>query len=102
MTRTTVLTAASILALSAAPLTAQVADFDPERAWIAESGRFLPFLVDDTRALAEALDAGEIESATWLLVLDHPAGRLALVADQLSYHHVAQGSIDGEPWMVSF
>jgi hypothetical protein len=35
--------------------------------------------------------------------MDHPeAGRLALVTDQMAYHHVAQGEIAGEPWMVSF
>jgi hypothetical protein len=28
--------------------------------------------------------------------------RVALVTDQMAYHHVAQGEIAGEPWMVSF
>ena len=34
--------------------------------------------------------------------MEHHAGRLAFVMDQLAYHHVAQGELRGEPWMVSF
>ena len=96
----------ALLALSATPLVAQVqttdTQFDLDRAWIAEPGMVDPFLVDQLRPLSAALDAKEIEKSTWLLIVEHPAGRLALVTDQLSYHHVAQGSIRGEPWMVSF
>lgn len=96
----------AILALSPAPLAAQEqttdTDFDLDRAWISEPGQVDPFLVEQVKPLAAALDARELEKSTWLLVVEHPAGRLALVTDQLSYHHVAQGSIRGEPWMVSF
>lgn len=99
---TVAIAAAALLLLSAAPLAAQTEDFDLDRAWIAEPGMIDPFLVDQVKPLAAALDAREIEKSTWLLVVQHPAGRLALVTDQLSYHHVAQGSIRGEPWMVSF
>ena len=93
-----------MLALSATPLVAQTATdpFDLDRAWIAEVGMVDPFVVDQVRPLGAALDADEIEKSTWVLVVDHPAGRLALVTDQLAYHHVAQGTIRGEPWMVSF
>ena len=97
---------AAVLALSATPLVAQVqtadTQFDLDRAWISESGQVEPFLVEQTKPLAAALDARELEKSTWLLVVEHPTGRLALVTDQLAYHHVAQGSIRGEPWMVSF
>ena len=97
---------AAVLALSATPLVAQEettdTEFDLDRAWISEPGQVEPFLVEQTRPLAAALDAHELEKSTWLLVVEHPTGRLALVTDQLAYHHVAQGSIRGEPWMVSF
>jgi len=95
---------AAMLALSATPLVAQTAteSFDLDRAWISEVGMVEPFVVDQVKPLGAALDADEIEKSTWVLVVDHPAGRLALVTDQLAYHHVAQGSIRGEPWMVSF
>lgn len=96
----------ALVTLSATPLVAQVqttdTEFDLDRAWISEPGQVDPFLVEQVKPLAAALDARELEKSTWLLVVEHPAGRLALVTDQLSYHHVAQGSIRGEPWMVSF
>jgi hypothetical protein len=34
--------------------------------------------------------------------MEHPAGLLAFLTDQMVYHHVAQGETNGEPWMVSF
>ena len=36
------------------------------------------------------------------MVMDHGPEPLALVMDQMAYHHVAQGDMMGEPWMVSF
>ena len=81
----------------------EVADFDIERAYQADSTLYEPFRVGETRPLAEALRAGDADPLTSVLVIEHPrAGRLALVTDQMAYHHVAQGEIAGEPWMVSF
>jgi hypothetical protein len=34
--------------------------------------------------------------------MEHDAGALALLTQQMSYHHLAQGEMAGEPWMVSF
>jgi hypothetical protein len=78
-------------------------EFDIERAFLHDGSRFEPFLVEETRSLAEALAEGRIDDDTSLLVMEHPdAGRLALVTVQMAYHHVAQGEIAGEPWMVDF
>jgi len=77
-------------------------EFDVERAYLADETIFVPFLVEETEPLAEALREGVVEEETSLLVMEHSAGRLALVTDQMAYHHVAQGDIAGEPWMVSF
>ncbi len=77
-------------------------EFEVERAYLADETLFVPFLVEGTEPLAEALRDGVVEEETSLLVMEHPAGRLALVTDQMAYHHVAQGDISGEPWMVSF
>ena len=77
-------------------------EFDVERAYLADETIFVPFLVEETEPLVEALREGVIEDETSLLVMEHPAGRLALVTDQMAYHHVAQGDIAGEPWMVTF
>lgn len=45
---------------------------------------------------------GYLQAQTRVLIMEHSKGRLALVTDQMAYHHTAQGEIDGEPWMVSF
>jgi hypothetical protein len=76
--------------------------FDLDRAFILDSTANLPFYVTETRSVRQALDEGAINEATALLVMEHRAGTLAFVVDQLAYHHMAQGDIDGEPWMVSF
>jgi hypothetical protein len=76
--------------------------FDLDRAFLLDSTVYAPFYVTETRPLRRALDEGTINAATPLLVMEHRAGPLAFIVDQLAYHHMAQGDIDGEPWMVSF
>jgi len=76
--------------------------FDTSRVLLMDTTRFRPFNVSDTRALREALDDGAVHEDTPLLVLEHAGGTLALLVEQMAYHHVAQGDIAGEPWMVSF
>ena len=63
---------------------------------------FEPFRVSESELLRDAMSSGRLQGDTRVLVLDHPAGRLAFVTDQMAYHHVAQGETGGEPWMVSF
>ncbi|MFQ5678795.1 MAG: hypothetical protein ACE5HP_04985 [Gemmatimonadota bacterium] len=79
-----------------------VPGFDIDRAFLADRTIFQPFRVESTEPLREALKEGRVGKTTPLLVMEHEAGRLALVTDQMAYHHVAQGEIAGEPWMVSF
>jgi len=100
----------SLLAAGGAQLAAQTSqtaeslEFDPDRAYVSEKTIFVPFhVVDaDIHPLRAAVDDGLIQSDTWLLVMENNAGRLGLVMDQMAYHHVAQGELRGEPWMVSF
>jgi hypothetical protein len=81
----------------------QAADFDVDRLYLTDEDTYLPFVVEETLPLSRALEQGRLDGETSVLVMDHPeAGRLALVADQMAYHHVAQGELAGEPWMVSF
>ena len=77
-------------------------DFDIDVARIGVGSRFEPFRVSESEPLQDAMSSGKLQSDTRVLVLDHPAGVLAFLTDQMAYHHVAQGEIDGEPWMVSF
>ncbi len=90
------------LAGAEGPVVAQEAEFDIARARVGAGTRFEPFVVSETQSLSGALAAGTVKSDTRLLVMEHAAGRLALLTDQMVYHHVAQGDIAGEPWMVSF
>ena len=77
-------------------------DFDIDIARIGVGSRFEPFRVSETEPLLDAMSAGKLQGDTRVLVLDHPAGVLAFLTDQMAYHHVAQGEMNGEPWMVSF
>ncbi len=93
---------AVVLAGAKEAVVAQEPEFDIARARVGAGSRFEPFRVRETQSLRDALVAGMVESDTRLLVMEHAAGRLALLTDQMAYHHVAQGDIAGEPWMVSF
>jgi hypothetical protein len=76
--------------------------FDRSRAWIVDSTIFVPFRPTATTLLRDALASGRVENETNLLVFEERGVRLALVTSQMAYHHVAQGAIAGEPWMVAF
>lgn len=77
-------------------------EFDIERAMVVEGTMYEPFLVEGTRPLRVALREGLLQKQSRLIVMDHRQGAVALIMDQMAYHHAAQGEIMGEPWMVSF
>jgi hypothetical protein len=77
-------------------------DLDTARLWLADSTIFVPFQVTGTVPLKQALDDGTLDPDTKLVILERGGNRLALVLVQIAYHHVAQGDLMGEPWMVSF
>ncbi len=89
------------LSFWAAEVSSQDIEFDIDIARIG-GGRFEPFVVSETEPMSDAMSAGKLQGDTRLLVLDHVAGPIAFLTDQMTYHHVAQGETDGEPWMVSF
>jgi len=96
-----------VAALDGAPLWAQANDdveFDEARAYVSDKTLFVPFRVTDAdvSSLRDVLADGVVQGDTWLMIMEHDAGRLAMVMDQMAYHHVAQGDLNGEPWMVSF
>ncbi len=100
---------ACVLSLASAPAVygqqpteAAGSEFDLSRAYILDSLVFAPFYVEEVRALRAALEEGVVHEETPLLVMNHEAGRLALLTEQLAYHHIAQGELSGEPWMVTF
>ncbi len=77
-------------------------EFDASRAALRDRDMFQPFHVKATRPLREALTGGDVREDTSVLVMERDAGVLALLTQQMSYHHVAQGEMAGEPWLVSF
>jgi hypothetical protein len=77
-------------------------EFDASRAWLSDKDQFEPFYVKVTRPLREALASGNVREDTPILVMERDAGVLALLSRQMSYHHLAQGEMAGEPWLVSF
>ena len=89
------------MCLWAPALCGQDDDFDIDIARIG-GGRFEPFVVTETETMRDALAAGKLQDDTRVLVMDHATEVLAFLTDQMTYHHVAQGETDGEPWMVSF
>ncbi len=80
----------------------QVEGFEPGRAILNDSPSFDPFRVITMESLSEALDEGSVTEETPILVLTRGDFHLALLTMQMTYHHVAQGTLQGEPWMVSF
>jgi len=76
--------------------------FDINRFRPTPSDTFETFHVTDTRPLRDALRAGTIQEDTPVLVTETAAGRLALLTDQMVYHHIAQGRAGNKDWMATF
>ena len=80
----------------------KVPGFDPDRARLGERPMFDAFRVSETRSLADALKDGVVRSETPLMVMQREGATFALITTQMAYHHVAQGNLMGEPWLVTF
>ncbi len=78
------------------------AAFDIRRFSPTPPGTFETFYVTETQSLKEALDRGSVKEDMRLLVTETAAGKLALLTDQMAYHHIAEGNAGGKDWMVSF
>ncbi len=76
--------------------------FDIARLNTENYGAFEPFYVTDTQPLKKALEEGKVAQDTRLLVTDTAGGKVALLTDQMAYHHLAQGRDGGKDWMASF
>jgi len=76
--------------------------FDISRLWWGAHGMLDPFKVTQTRPVRDALDKGVIAVDTDVLVTDSPDGPLALLTEQMAYHHIAQGGTRGRDWLVTF
>jgi hypothetical protein len=76
--------------------------FDISRFASAGNGWFETFYVKDSEPLRDVLKARKVAEDTRLLVTDTAGGKLALLTDQMAFHHLAQGSAGGKDWMATF
>ncbi len=76
--------------------------FDISRFALTAVGTFETFYVKDTYPLKKVLDEGKVAADTRLLVITTAAGKLALITDQMTYHHIAQGQAHNKDWMATF
>ena len=76
-------------------------EFDSDRATLRDKNIFPPLYVNATISLGEALKRGDVRKDNHLMVIERNDWMLALLTKQMIYHHVAQGKMAGEPWMVS-
>ncbi len=65
-------------------------------------GWFSPFYVTETKPIQAVLAARMIRQDTQVLVTETAAGKLALLTEQMAYHHIAQGVVNGKAWMATF
>jgi len=63
---------------------------------------FPPFDVSTYELLTAALAKGRVDPATKLMVFAVGQHTLALVLQQMAYHHVAQGCLHGHPCAAFF
>ena len=100
MIRSAILFASSIFFVSLNP--DAHAEFDASRYSTAGEGRFETFHITSTQPLAEALAAGVVGSETELLIANAGGAQLALIKDQMAFHHIAQGQGPDKDWMATF
>ena len=76
--------------------------FDITRFANVANGMFVTFFVTKTEPLRDVLRAGRVAEDTRVLVTDIAAGRLALLMDQMAFHHSAQGRAGNKDWLATF
>ena len=74
-------------------------EFDPARAMLRAPDMFQRFTVPDRGA---PLAAAGLTPDTDLITVERGGESRALTVRQMAYHHLAQGRLKGEPYLVSF
>jgi hypothetical protein len=90
------------LSISQSAFSQTAATFDIDRYSTFGEGFFETYYVEESQSLQTALDAGLVTGETELLVTNTNAGNLALIRDQMAFHHIAQGTAGGKDWMATF
>jgi hypothetical protein len=72
------------------------------RRLLANDQPFPPLHTDRTYALADWVGRGDLAATTNVLLLHVNGVPLVFPTLHLVFHHIAEGEIDGSPWMLSF
>lgn len=73
--------------------------FDASRAWLRGPDVFKRFCVPEH---GQPLASAGLPQGEDLIVVERGGEERALLVRELSYHHLAQGRLGGEPYAVSF
>ena len=76
--------------------------FDIDRFSNMGNGFFETFYVERTESLQDVLTQGRVAADTPVVVLETAVGPLALLNDQIVFHHIAEGRAGGKDWMATF
>jgi len=76
--------------------------FDAKRAILSKRDMFRPLAVQRTEALADSVAHRQVRPETPLLLLERDGAALAMLTDQMVFHHVAQGELNGVPFLATF
>lgn len=77
-------------------------EFEASRAKLSDKDLFKRFLVKEHDSLKELVFKGKLDIKEELLVIERNGERLAFSVKQMAYHHVAQGNLAGQPYLVNF
>ena len=79
-----------------------MSEFNPSRARLSKKDSFQRFRVTSSKSLAEVVKKGKVDLKDELLIVERSGHYLAFSVYQMAYHHVAQGELAGEPYLVNF
>ena len=74
-------------------------DFDLSLARLHGKPRFQPFAAS---ARGEALAKAQLHPDEALLLMERAGTVKSFLLKQMTYHHIAQGEANGEPYLISF
>ena len=75
--------------------------FDINR-FASNGGMFKTFDVEQTESLQKALQEGKVAEETPVLITATAGGNMALLTEQMVFHHLAQGRAGAKDWMAAF
>ncbi len=74
-------------------------EIDRSKTKVSQSWQFEPFQVPDKGIPLKELDMSpDME----LILFERNGQRRVLVMREMAYHHIAQGTLAGEPYLISF